>query len=119
MESFVFERRSVGDVEVVSPKGRLDAPVAADGRETLTGIIAEGRVRIVVDLEDVTFVDSMGLSVLITALKVADSAGGGVALARLSDSVRSIIELTRLHRVFHIFQDVEAAVQDFAAPVSE
>ena len=102
-------RRSLGNVEVVSFSGSLDASVSSQIRKELKEVFDDGKSRVVIDLGDVAFVDSSGLSVLVTALKTARAAGGDVVLSRITPAVRSILELTRLHRVLEVFDDAEAA----------
>ncbi len=102
-------RRSLGNVEIVSLSGSLDASVATQARKELKEVFDGGKSLVVIDLGDVSFVDSSGLSVLVTALKTARGAGGDVVLSRLSPPVRSILELTRLHRVLEVFDDPETA----------
>lgn len=106
--------RSVGNVEVVALSGRLDASAAPQVRQLLRGLVDQGRSRLVVDFADVGFVDSSGLSVLVTALKAARAAGGDVVVLNPTDNVRSLLELTRLHRVFLVFNDEASAVSSFA-----
>ncbi len=110
----LLKRRAVDTVEVLTFPARADASIAAEARKELQGLIDEGRVRLVFDLSGVGFVDSSGLSVLVTALKKARSGGGDVALVGLTDSVRSLIELTRLQSAFSMFDDVDTAVAELA-----
>ncbi len=104
-------RRSQGDVEVVTLAGDLNAAVAGVTRDEIQGVIDSGRSRLVLDLEDVRFVDSSGLSVLVAALKAARAVGGDVVLAGLKPEVESIIHLTRLHRVLDLYADQASAVR--------
>ena len=115
MQNLVWEWRSEGDAFVVELEGRLDAAASLEFREQLTNAIDDGRVCLVVELSGVDFIDSTGLSVLITALKTANAAGGDVALARPSHAVRSIIELTRLNQVFGVYEDVASALERLKA----
>lgn len=109
-----LDRRSEGSVEVVTLAGNLNAAVATQTRDEILGVIESGRTRLVLDLGDVRFVDSSGLSVLVSTLKSARSVGGDVVLASLKPEVESIIELTRLHRVLALFGDQETAVASLA-----
>lgn len=104
------ETRSAGPVEIVCLRGRLDAAAAPELRNQLRSIIDAGRTRILVDLGAVDFVDSSGLSVLVTALKGARAAGGDVAVLKPTTDVRALLELTRLHLVFQVFEDEAVAV---------
>ena len=110
----MLKRESSGPVEILRLHGTLDALVTSDLRREVKEIVASGRTRLLFDLGAVTFVDSSGLSVLITALNAARAAGGDVALLGLSKDVRAIVELTRLHRVFTIQEDERAAVEQLS-----
>ena len=101
-----------GSVELVSLPPRLVMANAEEARTALRGLVADGRRHLVLDLHAVQFVDSSGLSVLVSALKAVQPQDGRVVLLSPSDGVRSLIELTRLHQVFEIFEDREAAIRE-------
>jgi anti-sigma B factor antagonist len=107
----ILARRAVGGVEVVSLPARLDATAAPEIRKELRAVIDGGRRHLLLDLSAITFMDSSGLSVLVTALKAARAAGGDVSLLHLTPPVQSLLELTRLHRVFSIFDGEDEALR--------
>jgi anti-sigma B factor antagonist len=111
MEQLVVQPCPTQGVDIVVLRGRLDAAVSMDLRDELGRLIADGRTRLALDLAGVTFVDSTGLSVLITTLKTATAAGGDLAMFDLAAAVRAIIELTRLDRVFRICDSRETALE--------
>jgi len=74
------------------------------------GIIAEQPPRVVIDLADVTYVDSSGLAVLIQAMQNVEDYGGTFMLAGINENVRLILETARLDKVFLIFPHVDAAL---------
>lgn len=94
---------------------RLDIEVAADFRAMLLSLIEQGNRHLIVDLEEVSFVDSSGLGALVSALKTIKrtSGSGDVRLARLQPPVISLLEIIRLNRVFTSYPTVEQAVQSF------
>lgn len=101
---------------VVHPSGeRLDIEVAGDFRAMLLSLIEQGHRRLVVDLADVTFIDSSGLGALVSALKTLKRSdnGGDVRLARVQAPVVSLLEIIRLNRVFTTYSTVEQAVQSY------
>jgi anti-sigma B factor antagonist len=105
-----------GGVTVVRPVGeRLDIEVASDFRAMLLSLIEQGHRRLVVDLTDVSFIDSSGLGALVSALKTLkrSDVGGDVRLARVQAQVVSLLEIIRLNRVFTTYPTVEQAVQSF------
>jgi anti-sigma B factor antagonist len=90
---------------------RVDAHNAGELKRRLLGLSAVGKNKVLVDLTEVRFIDSSGLGALIAAYKSATTNGGILALAGLQPPVRSVFELTRLHRVFKVFETVTEAVE--------
>ena len=66
--------------------------------------------KIVIDLEKVNYVDSSGLATLVEILKKSKSQGGQLALAGMSDKVKSLFEITKLDKLFLISQSHQEAV---------
>jgi len=87
---------------VLAVKGEIDLHTVPELREQLLGQLTTGTPIVVLDMADVSFIDSTGLSVLITALKRARSLGGDVKLRTPSHQTYKVLELTRLHQVFEI-----------------
>jgi len=89
-------------VAVVAPRGDLDMATVQDVRRALTGLLDRGQSRLLVDLDDVGYIDSSGIGALIGAMKQARAAGGDVRLCALQDDVRAIFEITRLAQTMSI-----------------
>jgi anti-sigma B factor antagonist len=87
---------------VLSAAGELDVNTAPELREQLARLVNDGARQIVVDLADVSFVDSTALSVLVSALKRLRQSDGDLALASPTPSVRRVFEITGLTRLFTI-----------------
>ena len=92
---------------------RLDAHNSGDLKLEMNRLFGEGRKNILVDLEDVRFIDSSGLGALVSGFKNAISNQGNMKLASLQPQVKSMFELTRLHRVFEIFTTSSEALDNF------
>lgn len=92
-----------GFVVIMVNEERLDAHNANDLKAALLGFFDEGKTNLLVDLKDVRFIDSSGLGALVSGFKNAITHQGTLKLASLQPQVRSMFELTRLHRVFDIF----------------
>lgn len=101
-------------VVVVAVQGDLDATTSGDLSQALDRLLKDGRRRFVLDLAQVKFVDSAGLSTLVRYLKRTRGEGGELHLAGLQGAVRRTFELTRLDRSFDIQADVARAVQALA-----
>jgi len=107
----IEEKGAVVLIEV--KEERLDAHNSSDLKAQMLNLFEEGKNNIVVDLNDVRFVDSSGLGALVSGFKNASARNGNLKLCGLQPQVRSMFELTRLHRVFEIFPGVDEAVSSF------
>lgn len=105
---------STQKVMVVTPTGRVDAYHAPAFRGAVYEVIEEGNYKIVVDLSGVNFMDSAGMSVLVTLLKRVKQNQGDVKLVRPKNpAAQRILTLTRFDRVFDMSDSAESAVQKF------
>jgi anti-sigma B factor antagonist len=107
-----------GNVDLVKLPQRLIMENSMAVRKALLELIDTGHRHLVLDLGKVEFVDSSGLSVLVSALKAATKTNGSVVLVNLTDDVRALIELTRMHEVFQIFGDEQAAIDQLNQQVA-
>jgi anti-sigma B factor antagonist len=97
--------------QVITLGGKMNA-VTVSGLKTLfKKDIDENLVKIVVDLASVNFIDSSGLSSLISALKGCREKGGFLRLANIQAQVKQVFELTMLDRVFEMYPSVVAALE--------
>ncbi|GAA2871766.1 STAS domain-containing protein [Pseudonocardia halophobica] len=87
------------DTAVVTPQGRLTMVSTAGLRNLIGELVEGGRVHIVVDLAATDFIDSSGLGALVGGLKTARQAGGDLRIARPTEQVRTVLQLTNLDRV--------------------
>ena len=90
---------------------RLDAHNSEELKVEMNRLFEGGARNLIVDLKDVRFIDSSGLGVLVSGFKNASTRQGTLKLSGLQTQVRSMFELTRLHRVFDIFQTVDEALE--------
>ena len=95
--------------------GRFDASAAAGFKESIRSLLQEGSANYVVDLHEVDYIDSGGLGSLVSALRQTRSVEGDIRVSGLSGKVRSVFELTRLHRIFEVFDDSPQAVKSYHA----
>ena len=95
---------------VLAVRGEVDVYTAPRLREKLVELVAQGKYRIVVDLEGVDFLDSTGLGVLVGGLKRVRTHQGDMALVCTQQRILKVFEITGLTRVFHIHDSLEAAV---------
>ena len=109
MQATVTDHRT--DIAVLHLTGELDADTAVVLRDALDELVVRPKPRIVVDLSDLRFCDSMGLSALISAYLLATGAGGWLRLAGPNPFLRKLIETVGLTRYMGMFVDVDAAME--------
>lgn len=98
------------EVTVVHVGGEIDVYTAPVLRERLDEHITEGRDNLVVDLEDVSFMDSTGLGVLVGRLKLVRITNGSLRLVCSSERILKVFSITGLDKVFQIYPSVDDAV---------
>ena len=96
---------------VLTVSGEIDIATAPSLRERLHGLLAGDKHRLVIDLDDVGFLDSTALGVLVGALKRARMEDGEVRIACAQPRVLKVFEITRLDSAFDLFDSVEEAVR--------
>ncbi|MFI7543091.1 STAS domain-containing protein [Actinoplanes sp. NPDC049599] len=109
MQVTVTDTRS--DVAVLRLSGELDADTTTRLHELLAELLERPVPRIVVDLSDLKFCDSVGLSAFITAKQVIVARGGWLSFAGANRFLVSLLETVGLSRYFAIFPDVEEAIE--------
>lgn len=109
-EVFEIAEDTSGDVPVLAVKGEIDVSTAPELRDRLVQANQKGATTVVVDLSEVTFLDSTALGVLVSGLKRFRSAGGDLRLVVTGRSVAKVLEITGLNDVFKIFATADEAV---------
>ena len=95
---------------IVHLTGDIDLEHAPQVRKTLLGAVEEG-VWVLVDMAEVTYIDSSGIACLIEALQQARKSGSDLALVAVNPQALRVLELARLDTVFAIFTDLGHAVR--------
>jgi anti-sigma B factor antagonist len=106
---------SEGDVRVVRLSGPVDVSQALALRELLGGLIDSAGARVLVDLTEVTLIDSSGIGVMVSAHRRADGAGAAFALAGADPTVARVFSLTRTDRLLRLFASVPEGVEALRA----
>ncbi|MCB5262260.1 MAG: STAS domain-containing protein [Candidatus Cloacimonetes bacterium] len=110
--------RQENRIGIIELKGRLDAYSAPQLRG-LFSEVADKAVNFVFDLKECDFIDSTGLGTIVACLKSASQGGGDIYIANLQEKPRMVFDITRAHRIFHIFDDLETALLGFDQDLGE
>ena len=98
-----LEHRKDGEAVIVIPhEPRLDAHVAGEFKDALKGLVNDGNDRIALHLEDVEFVDSSGLSAIVSTMKSL-AGKGEIVISGAKPPVMNLLKLTRLDKVFRTY----------------
>jgi anti-anti-sigma factor len=116
---YINERR-VADVTILDLKGRLRVGGNAIAlHRSIRSLILEKKTLILLNLADVTFIDSCGLGELVASQVSVENKGGEIKLMGLTDSLRELLTMTRLLAVFDTYEHEADAIQSFADRVSK
>ena len=106
--------REDGDITILTVTGDLViGEPETTFKKTVTQLLEEGRVNLLVDLSSVGFLDSSGLGALVRALTQSQKEGGQTKLLNAGPQVRKLLQMTKLDSVFELHSDLEAAVSSF------
>jgi len=110
----------VGGVMLVDLRGRITlGPETEAVRAKLRQLLNAGHHRIILNLGEVTYLDSVGLSSLVAGFTSSRNAGGDLKLLHLPRGVHHLLQITRLSTVFEIYEDLATAVESFDADDAE
>jgi anti-anti-sigma factor len=109
-----FELKKDGDIAVFKlNESRFDASIAGLVKGEFTILLHTDEVtKLIIDLSEVEYCDSSGLSAILLAFRILQSNEGHIRLASPTKNVRSLIEISQLDRVLPIFNNIEEAIED-------
>ena len=109
-----FTATKQGPVTVIRVDGNLmGGPDASALNSRLHELVEAGTCDVVIDLQDVQFMNSSGLGLLIGGVTAMKNAGGGLKLANASEKIMTLIKITKLEPLFDNFSSVTDAVASF------
>jgi len=106
--------RQVGDVTVVDAAGRITlGDGASTFRDTIRDLAGGGRKKLLLNLAEVSYIDSSGIGEMVSGFTTVTNQGGQVKLLNLTKRVKDLLQITKLYTVFEVFEDETAAVRSF------
>ena len=100
-------------VAVISVSGRIDTSTSTKFEETINDLIDKGHFNLVMDFNEVDFLSSSGLRILVTTRKKLREMGGDVVLANPSQRAADSVEIAGLDKLFQSYPDREEAIGSF------
>lgn len=107
--------RQVGDVTVIDATGRITLGEGASTfRDTIRDLATKGNKKLLVNLGDVSYIDSSGIGEMVSGFTTVTNHGGQLKLLSLSKRVKDLLQITKLYTVFEVFDDEASAVRSFS-----
>jgi len=104
----------VGDVSVVDVAGRITLGEGSSAlRETLRDMVSKNQKKILLNLGDVSYIDSSGIGELVSGFTTVTNSGGQLKLLNLNKRVKDLLQITKLYTVFDVHDDEAHAIRSF------
>lgn len=101
------------DIVVCNLEGEVNINNSPELRKFFDVIIKRNDKKVLINFSGVSYIDSSGLATLIEMLQRLKKTGGSLRFSNMDQRVKSIFEITKLHKVFEIFDTHETALRDF------
>ena len=106
--------REVDGVTVLDLSGRITlGEGSVQLREAIRDLISKGQKRILLNMGDVSYIDSSGLGELVSAYTTSKNQGAALKLLSLTKKVKDVLQLTQLYTVFDIYDDEASAIASY------
>lgn len=107
--------RDAGEVKILELDGRLTlGEDSTSFRENIRSLVHAGKKKIVLNLTNLSYIDSSGIAVLVASCQIAHSKGATLKLANVGPKVKEMLIMTKLMPVFDIYDNEAKAVDSFA-----
>ncbi len=107
--------RQVNGVTVVDISGRITLGEGSSTlRETVRDLLNRGQKKILLNLGDVTYIDSSGIGELVSGFTTVTNQGGQLKLLSLTKKVHDLLQITKLYTVFDVHDDETRAIRSFS-----
>src|SRR5579875_3415716 len=111
-----IKTRREGNVTILDLSGKITlGENTGILRDELRNLMAQGSKNIVLNMKDVTYVDSAGLGELVGAYTTATNQGGAVKLLHLQGKMKDLMQITKLHTIFPTYDDEQQAIESFGS----
>ena len=110
-----IRQREIGDVVVLDVNGKImGGPDSEAFQATIDALVELGKRKVLVNLENVSWINSTGLGILIAGFSSLQKSGGKLKLVNVSQRIESLLAVTKLSTIFESFRQEDEAVRSFA-----
>ncbi len=113
MSEFEVKRKDIQDVSIVHLKGYLDAHTASEFENMLQNLVDENRVKIVVNLSELSYISSAGLGVFMGFIEDVRNKNGDIKLAEPTEKVYRVFDLLGFPVLYEIFKQETEAIEKY------
>jgi len=107
--------RQVGDVTVIDVAGRITLGEGSSVlRDAMRDMVSKNQKKILLNLGDVSYIDSSGIGELVSGFTTVTNSGGALKLLNLNKRVKDLLQITKLYTVFDVHEDEAGAIRSFA-----
>ena len=112
-----LSEREIGDVTIIDVSGKVTLGEGGDAMLTdkLRSIVQQGKKKLLLNLAEVTYVDSAGLGAIVHAYATVTNQGGKLKLLNVTKRIKDLLSITKLLMVFDTFDNEAEAVTSFSA----
>ena len=117
--SLQLSERAIGDVIIVDLSGKITLGEGGDAmlKDKVRSLLQQGRKKMILNLGDVSYIDSAGLGELVQAYATTSKSGGGLKLVNTTKRIKDLLAITKLLTVFETYDSEAEAVTSFSASV--
>lgn len=113
--SVKLSTRQVGDVTVIDVAGRITLGEGSSVlRDAMRDLVSKNQKKILLNLGDVSYIDSSGIGELVSGFTTVTNSGGALKLLNLNKRVKDLLQITKLYTVFDVHEDEAGAIRSFA-----
>ena len=106
--------RQVGDVTVIDVAGRITLGEGSSVlRDALRDMVSKNQKKILLNLGEVSYIDSSGIGELVSGFTTVTNGGGALKLLNLNKRVKDLLQITKLYTVFDVHEDEASAIRSF------
>lgn len=106
--------RQVGDVTVIDAAGRITLGEGSSTfRDSIKDLTTKGHKKLLLNLAEVSYIDSSGIGELVSGFTTVSNAGGNLKLLKLTKRIHDLLQITKLYTIFEVFDDEAAGLASF------